>query len=336
MPEMHEAQWYRSGEGGRVLCDLCPHCCQLAPGQKGICRVRENHQGKLVTRNYALCSPLALDPIEKKPLYHFFPGSTILSTGTVGCNFRCQFCQNWQLAHGEPSLTPLEPGELTRIARREKDRGCIGIAYTYSEPLVWYEYVLEEARISHEQGLKNVLVTNGFINEEPLEKLLPVIDAFNIDVKAFNRDFYRKLVKGDYRPVLRTAQKAREAGCHVEVTNLLVPGLNDGEEEIRRLVDWLAGTLGPDTPLHFSRYFPHYQLDLPPTPLETLAKAKELAEDKLRYVYLGNAPQLDGSDTYCPHCGEKVIGRSGYWVNLKGLDGNHCRYCRALLPIIAA
>ncbi|WP_227764191.1 AmmeMemoRadiSam system radical SAM enzyme [Zhaonella formicivorans] len=331
---MREAKWYEKLEGNAVLCRLCPHGCRLEPGKTGICRVRTNVGGRLETRNYGLCTSLALDPIEKKPLYHFYPGKNIVSLGTVGCNLQCAFCQNWHLAHGEPGLAEITPRELVQAACQVKEKDSIGIAYTYSEPTVWYEFVLEAAEQAKSADLQNVLVTNGFINEEPLKELAPVIDALNIDVKGFSTDFYRKIIKGDYRPVLRTAELAKEAGCHVEITTLLITGLNDGEEEIKSLVEWLAGSLGADVPLHFSRYFPNYQMEAPPTPLKTLQKAREIAREKLHFVYIGNAPELDGSDTYCPKCGRDVISRSGYRVALTGLKGKECKYCGEELAIV--
>lgn len=333
---MREAKWYQALDDAEVLCRLCPHHCRLKPGETGICRVRSNEEGIMRTRNYGLCTSLALDPIEKKPLYHFYPGKNIVSLGTVGCNFRCAFCQNWHLAHGDPGLSEITAGELVEAAEKVQDKDCIGIAYTYSEPTVWYEFVLESAAQAREAGLKNVLVTNGFINKQPLEELAPFIDALNIDVKGFSLAFYRKLVQGDYRPVLKTAELARGLGCHVEITTLLITGLNDSEEEIRSLVDWHRQALGPDVPLHFSRYYPNYQLDLPATPLETLARARDIAREKLHYVYLGNAPELHGSDTYCPQCGELVISRTYYRTKLVGLQGNKCRYCGYALAIVGA
>jgi len=331
---VQEALWYRTLADGRTACLLCPHHCRLAPGQVGICRVRRNRDGVLVTRNYGYCTQPVLDPIEKKPLYHFYPGRTVLSVGTVGCNFRCRFCQNWELAHGDPPLFRVEPEQLVELALEAGKHGNVGLAYTYSEPSVWYEFVLATAKLAHEQGLKNVLVTNGFIEKEPFAELLPYIDALNIDVKGFSEEFYRKTVHGDYRPVLERAQEAYRAGKHVEITTLLVTGLNDGEEEIRELVDWLAGALGPEVPLHFSRYRPHYQLDLPPTPAATLLKAKEVAERKLHHVYLGNAPELGGADTYCPQCRRPVIERRGFWVVKTALQGRACGHCGRSLNIV--
>ncbi|APC09497.1 AmmeMemoRadiSam system radical SAM enzyme [Neomoorella thermoacetica] len=326
-----EAAYYVKLPGEKVECRLCPHTCVIAPGKRGVCRVRENREGRLITRNYGRCSSLALDPIEKKPLYHFYPGSLILSAGTVGCNFSCDFCQNWEIAQQEPETVVISPDDLVRKAR-EVD--SLGIAYTYSEPLVWFEFVLATAQLARNAGLKNVMVTNGFIRPEPLKELLPWIDAWNIDVKGFSLEFYRKVVKGDYRPVLKTAAAAVDSGSHVEITTLLVTGLNDESTELEELVKWVATNLGVDTPLHFSRYFPRYRLEAPPTPLETMRRARDMARKHLHYVYLGNVADPEANNTYCPVCGELVIRRTGYHVSLPGLDGRICRSCGSELAIV--
>ena len=326
-----EARFYVKLPGEKVECHLCPHNCVIAPGKRGVCRVRENRAGRLITLNYGRCSSLALDPIEKKPLYHFYPGRLILSAGTAGCNFSCQFCQNWEIAQEEPETVVITPADLVHKAR-EVD--SLGIAYTYSEPLVWFEFVLATARQAREAGLKNVMVSNGFIQEEPLKELLPWIDAWNIDVKGFSLEFYRKVVHGDYRPVLQTAAAAVGAGSHVEITTLLVTGLNDNLDELRELVRWVAGNLGVDTPLHFSRYFPQYQMQAPPTPLETMRRARDMAREHLHYVYLGNVAGPEANNTYCPVCGELVIRRTGYHVSLPGLEGRRCRACGSELAVI--
>ncbi|WP_338818397.1 GTP 3',8-cyclase [Moorella thermoacetica] len=326
-----EAAYYVKLPEEKVECRLCPHTCVIAPGKRGVCRVRENREGRLITRNYGRCSSLALDPIEKKPLYHFYPGSLILSAGTVGCNFSCDFCQNWEIAQQEPETVVISPDDLVRKAR-EVD--SLGIAYTYSEPLVWFEFVLATAQLARNAGLKNVMVTNGFIRPEPLKELLPWIDAWNIDVKGFSLEFYRKVVKGDYRPVLKTAAAAVDSGSHVEITTLLVTGLNDDSTELEELVKWVATNLGVDTPLHFSRYFPRYRLEAPPTPLETMRRARDMARKHLHYVYLGNVADPEANNTYCPVCGELVIRRTGYHVSLPGLDGRICRSCGSELAIV--
>ncbi len=330
---MHEALYYEKKEQNLTACRLCPKLCTIREGKAGFCRVRQNRGGTLYTANYGRVTAYALDPIEKKPLYHFYPGADILSLGTYGCNLRCGFCQNWSIAHGNPDSVALTPEQAVNLAREQtgRERTNIGIAYTYSEPLIWYEFVRDTARLARRAGLKNVLVTNGYINETPLRALLPDIDAMNIDVKAFTADYYRKQCAGSLEPVLRTVEIAcRE--CHVELTTLLVTGLNDSAAEIRRLVDWVAA-LDREIPVHFSRYFPNFELDLPPTPLDTLKMARDIAREKLSYVYAGNAPQLEAGDTYCPECGEKLITRFGYQVRPVGLNGSKCGQCGCRINI---
>jgi len=281
-----EAKYYRKESENRTQCLLCPKFCSLGEGQKGFCRVRKNEGGKIYALNYGQISSYGLDPIEKKPLHQFFPGKDIFSIGTYGCNLGCGFCQNWQIAHGDPKTLSMSPEELVATVKREGGQSNIGIAYTYSEPLMWYEYVLDVAKEAQTKGLKNVLVTNGFINEEPLKELLPYIDAFNIDVKGFTADYYHEVCKGDLAPVLRTVEIAAQKS-HVEVTTLLIPGLNDSEAELEQLVDWLSG-IDKNIPLHLSRYFPNYKMKNEATPIETMKRAQEQARVKLRNVYLGN------------------------------------------------
>lgn len=329
-----EADHWCRLDGGAVQCQLCPHRCRVAAGKTGLCRARVNEGGRLYAANYGQITSCALDPIEKKPLYHFYPGSYILSYGTWGCNLRCVFCQNWTIAHGDPPVEEITPRRAVDIALEAGGRGGsnLGIAYTYSEPLVWFEFVYDTARLARRQGLKNVLVTNGYVNEEPLAELLPYVDAMNIDVKSFSNDYYRVMCRGSLEPVLKTVELASRH-CHVEVTTLLVTGKNDSAEEISRLVDWLAA-LDPEIPLHFSRYFPSFELDLPPTPLETLLMAKDIASQKLSYVYLGNVPQLDTGSTYCPDCGEELISRVGYCARLAGLKDGKCSRCGRKIRVV--
>ena len=330
---MREALYYEARPENKVKCLLCPQECLLAPGKAGVCRIRENRDGRLYTRNYGRTSACALDPIEKKPLYHFYPGSTILSLGTFGCNFGCRFCQNWSIAQAEPSTIELRPEQAVQAALEAAEPYyCIGLAFTYSEPLVWYEYVQETAEQGQRAGLKNVLVTNGFIQEQPLKELLPLIDALNIDVKAFTNEFYRHWCRGSLKPVLRTVELA-VVQCHVELTTLLIPGLNDSAEEIKDLVAWVAG-LSPDIPLHFSRYFPNYQLNLPATPVSTMERAYEIAREQLDYVYLGNLPGNPRSNTACPRCSQLLVKRNGYQTRVVGLSGQACANCGELIPIV--
>jgi len=329
-----EALYYEKKEDNMAACRLCPKLCTVQEGKAGFCRVRRNRGGTLYAANYGKVTSCGLDPIEKKPLYHFYPGSYILSFGTLGCNLRCGFCQNWSIAHGNPRTYRISPEEAVAMALRQDVRGSanIGIAYTYSEPFMWYEFVLDTAKLARKAGLKNVLVTNGYVNETPLREILPFIDAMNIDVKGFTDGYYRKNCAGRLEPVIRTVEIAR-TGCHVELTTLLVTGLNDSREEIAMLADWVAG-LDPEIPLHFSRYFPNYEFDLPATPFETLERARDIAAEKLSHVYIGNAPALDAGNTFCPGCGEEVVGRFGYSVRTAGLDGNKCRKCGRMINIV--
>ncbi len=331
---MREAMYYTKEEDGTAICSLCPHQCKIREGGTGLCRVRRNKGGVLYATNYGKVTSYGLDPIEKKPLYHFYPGSLILSFGSAGCNLGCDFCQNWQIAHGDPQSTDFLPERVVEQARREVARGYpnTGIAYTYNEPFIWYEFVLDTARLARKAGLKNVMVTNGFVREEPLREILPFIDAMNIDVKSFTEEFYRKSCKGKLAPVLRTVETACQK-CHVELTTLLVTGLNDSQEEISRLVDWIA-SLNKEIPLHLSRYFPAHRLNLPPTPLGTLLRARDTAREKLSHVYVGNAPQIDAGNTYCPACGALVINRTGYTTDISGLKGNKCAECGKEINIV--
>lgn len=331
---MQEALFYDKSDDGRTLCRLCPKLCNIRPGHRGFCRVRKNDGGTLYAANYGQVTSLALDPIEKKPLYHFYPGSYILSLGTLGCNLKCGFCQNWRIAHGEPDSVYMSPREAVAAALSRKEKGYpnIGLAYTYSEPLMWYEYVYDTAKLAGESGLKNVLVTNGYVNPEPLLELLPYIDAMNVDVKGFSDRYYRDTCLGRLDPVMKTVELSHSR-CHLEITTLLVPGLNDSPEEIRELARWVAG-LNSNIPLHFSRYFPNFNLDIAPTPLETLKTAREIAGDYLNYVYIGNAPQLDAGKTCCPECGEVLLDRAGYNTRIAGIKGGKCQKCGARTGIV--
>jgi pyruvate formate lyase activating enzyme len=328
---LKEALFYEKANR-RTDCKLCPHLCHIPPGASGVCRVRKNVEGVLYASNYADCASLALDPIEKKPLYHFYPGSTILSVGARGCNLKCAFCQNWELAHGDFVGRSVEPESLVNLALECQSRGCIGIAFTYSEPLMWYEFVYETAKLAHEAQLKSVLVTNGFINELPLLQMLPYIDALNIDLKSYTQEFYMKYCKGSLEHVLRTIRLASEV-CHVELTTLLIPGLNDSPHEINSLVDWIA-SVDTRIPLHFSRYFPNYQMELPPTPLDTLRLAQEIALKRLDFVYLGNVRDVHASTTYCPNCGLTAITRDGQYPEIGGAVDGRCRDCGVSLNLV--
>lgn len=285
MPKL--AMYFQKIEDDKVHCFLCPHNCVIKPDELGACRARKNKGGDLYSMNYGMIASAAMDPIEKKPLYRFQPGAMILSAGTFGCNLKCSFCQNWGIAHDDPDVDEVTPEELATKAKELSRQGNIGIAYTYNEPSIWYEFVYDTSRLVKEKGLSNVLVTNGFISREPLEELLPYIDAMNIDVKAYTASFYKEICKGTINNVKETVEIAAKK-CHVEITTLVIPGYNDAAEEIDEMAKWLA-SVSPETPLHLSRFFPNYKMqDVPPTPVETLQRAKEAALRHLKYVYLGN------------------------------------------------
>ncbi|MEJ5187390.1 MAG: AmmeMemoRadiSam system radical SAM enzyme, partial [Candidatus Geothermincolales bacterium] len=307
---MREALFYEKLEDGRVHCLLCPQDCVIAEGRKGFCKVRINRGGVLYSEVYNRAMAAAVDPMEKKPIYHFIPGSRIYSLGTRGCNQNCDFCQNWHMLQPDARTEEITAEEAVEEALAT---GSVGIAYTYNEPTIWYEFVLECAALAREKGLVNVLVTNGLINPEPFEKLAPYVDAMNIDVKSMDPEFYRRICKSRLEPVLETCRAARDAGILVEITNLVIPTLNDSEELILKLVDFVKG-LGREVPLHFSAYFPSYRMTIRSTPPETLIRAKELAEKRLYYVYLGNVMVPGASDTKCPGCGNLLVRRMGYSV----------------------
>lgn len=284
-----EAMFYNKLDQGSVLCFLCPHNCKIGVGGRGLCGVRQNRGRTLYSLNYGEISSIGVDPIEKKPLYRFHPGSYILSVGSIGCNLKCPFCQNHSIARVKPEEVYTQPADSEQLivkALSLKNQGNIGIAYTFNEPTIWYEYVYDTARLAKENGLLNVLVTNGFIGKEPLEKILPFIDAMNIDLKAYSEEFYCDFVKGRLKEVKATIARASES-CHVEVTTLIIPGKNDSVSEIEAMAEWLS-TISRELPLHLSRYFPRYELNLEPTSLKTLEELKKAAQKHLDYVYIGN------------------------------------------------
>lgn len=330
---MKEALHYEKRDSG-VLCRLCPRFCRLQNGETGFCGVRQEADGRLYALNYGVVAALAMDPIEKKPLYHYYPGREIFSVGTLGCNLGCGFCQNWRLARNVPGLEEerRHPAELVQVLDSCGTRNPVGIAYTYSEPGMWYEYVLETAVLVRERGYKNVLVTNGYLNQEPLSELLPYIDAFNIDVKAFRDDYYRDYCEGRLEPVLRCVEKAA-ASAHVELTYLVVHTLNDSEEDIRRFTRWVA-SIDPALPVHFSRYYPQHKFTLPPTPVSVMENVRAVAQEVLDYVYLGNIPGHEAAHTTCPECGRVLIERLGYQVR-NTLPGGACPHCGRRTGIVA-
>ncbi|MCF7854746.1 MAG: AmmeMemoRadiSam system radical SAM enzyme [Candidatus Pacebacteria bacterium] len=311
-----EAMLYEKLADNKVRCHLCAHECTIADGKKGICQVRENRKGTLYTLVYGRTVTRHTDPVEKKPLFHFYPGSFAYSMATVGCNFRCRWCQNWEISQmpREQHLVSGAKADPEQIVFEARNNGCQIVAYTYTEPTVFFEYAYDTAKLATEGGLKNIYVTNGFMTNDMLERFAPYLDAVNVDLKAFRDETYRKYVGARLDPVLQSLKTIKRLGIWLEVTTLVIPGINDSPEEIRDAVDFIVAELGADTPWHISRFFPAYKMThVPPTPMSTLKRAYEIGEEAgLQYVYLGNV--ADGEDTICHHCGTTLIHRSGYQV----------------------
>lgn len=322
---MKEALFWHAAGGGKIGCELCPHQCRVGEGQSGLCGIRTARGGKLFAAGYGLVSSAHADPVEKKPLYHFYPGARIFSVGGWGCNFKCDFCQNWNISQQvDRSSAPVEPGAIAAAAGAEES---IGVAYTYNEPLINLEFVTDCARLVRAAGRVNVLVTNGFVRPKPAESILPLVDALNIDIKSMRADFYRTHCAGALGPVLDFAKQAVAAGCHVEITNLIIPGLNDSAEEFISLAEWIRSKLGEKTPLHLSAYRPEFKMKRPPTPPATLERAYAVCRKILPYVYVGNVVSDTGQTTFCPRCGAELISRRGYRTSITGVQGNQCAQC---------
>jgi len=313
----------------KVQCQLCPKQCIIAPGQSGECRVRINIDGILKTVVYGFPCSVHIDPIEKKPLFHFLPATKILSVATVGCNLHCKNCQNWEISQANPEQTSAvfcPPKKLVELTRYHN---CLSLAYTYTDPIVFYEYTLDSAKLARQADIRNVLVTAGYINTQPWRELLKYVDAANIDLKSISDDFYRSVCSGTLKPVQNALVEAAASGILLEVTNLVIPTLNDKPEQIRELVRWLKANLPGHTPLHFSVFFPRYQMrNLPPTPLKTLDMARQIAlSEGLQYVYIGNILSQTGQNTYCPGCNKLLIERSGYTILQNLLEDGCCPDC---------
>ncbi len=334
---MKEALLYRTLPNRDVRCDLCPHSCLIKPDGRGICGVRENRDGSLYSLIYGKAIALHVDPIEKKPLFHVHPGSSAMSVATAGCNLHCAFCQNAEIAQLPQHQTQairgeaVEPDLLVRLAVREH---CRVIAYTYTEPTVFFEYALDTATIAKEQGLLNAFVTNGYMSAAAIDTVAPYLDACNVDLKSFSDDFYRTLTGGRLAPVLESLERLKSKGIWLEVTTLVIPGHNDSDEELGALAAFISDTLGPDTPWHVSRFFPHHRMtEVPPTPLERLRQAVQLGRAAgLRHVYMGNVRGEDGEDTICSHCGELVIERAGFRVMSNLVRDGTCPNCGTAIP----
>lgn len=316
------AMYFESQPDKAVQCQLCPNNCTLSDGQIGLCKARKNVGGKLFSLVYGRASSIHVDPIEKKPLYHFMPSQPVYSFGTTGCNLRCKFCQNWEISQVFPWEAASKKMTPDQIVNEALAAGCRIIAYTYNEPVISFEYTLQTAKLARKKGLKNVVVSSGFINPKPLRELLDYVDAYKVDLKGFNEKFYSQLTGGSVAPVLENLKIIREKGVWLEIVNLLVTGANDNENDVRDLVAWVKENLGADVPLHFTRFHPDYKLlNAPPTPLETLDQAKQIALDAgLRYVYTGNVIDETGGTTYCPKCKEPLIIRQGFFVRSNKLN----------------
>lgn len=345
---MKEALYYKvfDEKEKKVQCFLCPHHCIIKPESPGICKARKNVDGRLYSLIYGRYSSSHLDPIEKKPLFHFYPGSAILSFGSLGCNLACSFCQNWSISQVDAEIMndkeikiisqEMSPEKAVELALKFKDRDNIGIAYTYNEPFIWYEFILDTAKIAKESGLKNILVTNGYVEEEPLRQILPYIDAMNVDVKSMKPEFYTRVCHGKLEYVLKTCEIAVKE-CFIEITNLVIPTLNDSREDFEKLTGWVAEKLGKGVPLHFSRYHPDFQMNISATPTQTLEMARDIAMKKLDYVYVGNVWNARWENTVCPGCKAEVIQRRGFDITEYNLTpDNKCNKCFTSVNIVGS
>jgi pyruvate formate lyase activating enzyme len=335
---MKKALFWKAKSDNTVTCSLCAHNCKIKAGKTGICKVRLNKNGTLYTITYGLASPGVIDPIEKKPLYHFYPGSKVYSFGTISCNFKCANCQNWQISQVTPNESLIKPIPPAKAINMAMELNCQGVAWTYNEPTIWFEYTYMGSKIAKRFGLYSVYVTNGYMNPEPLKKIAPYLDALNIDVKAFSEDFYRKICKSHLEPVLKTAELAVKLKKHVEITNLVIPTLNDDPDDIKKLVDWVYTKLGANTPVHFSRFHPDNKLPhIPRTPEKTLVNAYKIAKSAgLKYVFLGNIYHPRYGNTYCPNCNQLVLRRgSTFGIKNNYLSNGHCPKCNEKIMVFA-
>jgi len=326
-----ETRYWHTLEDGRVQCDLCPRYCKLKEGQRGLCFVRANYNGQVVLTTYGRSSGFAVDPIEKKPLNHFLPGTPVLSFGTAGCNLACKFCQNWDISKSREMDTLMDRATPETIARAAEELGCRSVAYTYNDPIIFHEYAIDVAKACRARGIKSVAVTSGYVCEEPRHEFYRYMDAANVDLKAFTEAFYHKVTGGHLQPVLDTLRYLKhETSVWVETTTLLIPGLNDSDEELDEMTRWVVAELGPEVPMHFTAFYPAWKmLDRPPTPPERLQRARRIALDNgVRYAYTGNIHDAAGQSTYCHHCGKRLIDRDGYVLGEWNLtDDGRCRFC---------
>lgn len=329
-----KALYYEKLPKEKVKCLLCPRGCVVPEGNRGFCRVRENSHGEYYTLTHSNPCAVHNDPIEKKPLFHFLPKTTALSIATAGCNFTCKNCQNWSISQANPEQTvnyEVSPDLLVDLALEYK---IPTIAYTYTEPTIFFEYMLESAKIAKKKGVLNMYHSNGYINHEPLYALIPYLDGANVDLKGFSNEFYLDITGGTLHPVLETLKTLKKEGVWLEITNLVIPTRNDSEPMLKELCQWIKNELGVDTPVHFSRFYPQYKLqNLPSTPIKTLQKTAEIAHTiGLHYIYIGNVPGMPEENTYCPACGKVIIERRGYSIGAINLQNGTCKFCKNKIP----
>ena len=326
-------KYWHTLDDGRIQCDLCPRFCKLREGQRGLCFVRERLQGQIVLTTYGRSSGFCIDPIEKKPLNQFLPGTPVLSFGTAGCNLACKYCQNWDISKSREMSTLADRATPEMLAKAAEEHACRSVAYTYNDPVIFHEYAIDVAKACRERGIKSVAVTAGYVCAEPRAEFYRWMDAANVDLKAFTEAFYYKITGGHLAPVLETLQYIKhETDVWLEITNLVIPGYNDSAKELNEMTQWVVKELGPDVPMHFTAFHPDWKMqDVPPTPAATLVRAREIAmENGVRYAYTGNVHDSEGQSTYCHQCGGKLIGRDWYVISEWNLtDDGHCKSCGA-------
>lgn len=333
-PYIREARYYTKLSDNKVRCLLCPRTCLVTEGKRGYCRVRENRNGIYHTLVYGRLCAINNDPIEKKPLFHFLPGTTALSVATVGCNIHCKFCQNWNISQARPESVDFQYYSPENLARLAKQVGSPTIAYTYTEPTVFTEYIYDTAVAARKLGIRNVIISNGFINEQPLRDLCQVVDAIKIDFKAYSDNFYQNVTDGLLQPVLDSLIRVKQSGTWLEMVNLIIPTQNDDPTLLREMCQWILTNLGTDVPIHFTRFHPQYRMqNLPATPIKTLETAHQTAQDShLKYAYIGNVPGHRAENTYCPNCQKLLLERSGYTITTNNLNRGRCRFCGTSIP----
>jgi pyruvate formate lyase activating enzyme len=329
-----EAAFYQQLPSKLVQCKLCPRECVVPDGQRGFCHVRENRGGTYYTLVYSRVVAAHIDPIEKKPFFHFLPGTPAFSIASGGCNVNCKFCQNWQISQSKPEELQAEYITPNQLATAARDKRCPTIAYTYSEPVVFWEYVMDAAEAGHREGVRSVMVSNGFIQEQPLRALCDRLDAIKIDLKSFSESYYRDVVRGELKPVLKSISTVRKHGRWLEIVYLVVPTLNDSDVEFRNMARWMKAEIGADVPIHFTRFYPLYLLkNLPPTPVVTLERAKAIADaEGLQFVYIGNVPNHKAENTYCPKCHRLLIERTGFTIAEMNVKKGKCKHCGHAIP----